>query len=215
MASNRKPEPSNNPIHSLNRSTYDQIAPRFAEANAVMAPYLAASAGRLLERVGPRPAPLLDLGCGAGRDLAWFDAHGLPGIGVDLSQGMLAQAKQVTSRPFCQMDMLSLGFVSGSFRAVWCCAALLHLPKSEAPYALAEMARVLVPGGFLTLSIQKGTEEVVEPVPYTGETERFFARYEPGEMAALLSQAGFLVLFQGENISGRHWLWFDAQKRPV
>jgi ubiquinone/menaquinone biosynthesis C-methylase UbiE len=202
------------PIHALNRSAYDCLAPRFAEVHTAMPPDLAEAAGRLLDRLGSPPALLLDLGCGTGRDLAWLDAHGAPGFGADLSRGMLAQAQQVTSRPVCQMDMLFLGFASGCFRAVWCCAALLHLPKREAPHALSEMSRVLVPGGFLSLSIQKGSEETLERDSYTGSVERFFAHYEPAEMTALLEEAGFLILAQGENISGRYWVWFDAQKRP-
>jgi ubiquinone/menaquinone biosynthesis C-methylase UbiE len=199
-------------IHSLNRTAYDRIAPRFAEVNKEMPSNLAASASRLIDRSASLPGPILDLGCGAGRDLAWFDLHDAPAIGADLSQGMLAQARQATIRPVYQMDMLSLGFASGCFRAIWCCAALLHLPKSEAPLALAEMARVLIPGGALSLSIQKGSGEGTECDPYTGAAERFFARYEPDEMTDLLVKAGFLVLAQGENIFKRHWLWFDAQK---
>ncbi len=202
------------PTASLNRSAYDQLAAHFAQVNAAMPPELEAAAGRLLARVTERgsQAPILDLGCGTGRDLAWFAAHGMKALGCDLSTGMLAQARQVTRAPLCQMEMRSLGWASNSFQAVWCCAALLHLPKREAPRALAEIARVLLPGGDLFLSIQKGSGEVIERAPYPGEIERFFARYEPDEMAALLEQAGFQLLARRENIDGRHWLWFEAQR---
>ena len=87
---------------------------------------------------------------------------------------MLSQARQVTRVPLCQMDMRFLGFASNKFQAVWCCAALLHLPKAEAPGALAEIARVLFSGGFFSLSVQKGSGEVLERNPYFGDDERFF-----------------------------------------
>ncbi len=202
------------PTADLNRSAYDRIAAHFAQANAAMPPEIEAAAGRLLARVKERgsTAPVLDLGCGTGRDLAWFAAHDLKALGCDLSTGMLAQARQVTRAALCQMEMRSLGWASGSFQAVWCCAALLHLPKQAAPRALAEIARVLLPGGDLFLSVQKGSGEVIERAPYPEEIERFFARYEPDEMALLLEQAGYQILARRENIDRRHWLWFEAQR---
>ena len=201
-----------------NRSAYDHIAQRYAEINAAMPGEVAEQAGRLLARLPAAPARILDLCCGAGRDLAWFKAHDRHMFGVDLSRGMLNQACQVTQAPLSQMDMRLLGFAPAVFQAVWCCAALLHLPKIQVPGALAEISRVLVPGGLLSLSVQKGTGEGFErilydrPIEYDGVIERFFARYEQGEMAALLEQAGFTILQQGENTGTRLWLWYDACK---
>lgn len=201
--------------YQLNRSTYDRIAPQFAQVYASMTPDLIDAAQRLCSRLGPRPARLLDLGCGAGRDLAWFYAQaqtqqGLACFGADLSTGMLSEARQVTGAPLCQADMRFLGFAPRSFAGIWCVAALLHLPKAEAPRALAEMARVLVPGGGLYISVQKGSGEGNEPTPYDASLDRFYARYELDEISTLLAQAGFSILAQGENFRGRHWLWFDA-----
>ena len=195
----------------LNQAAYDQIAPLFAEKNGAMSEALAAQAARFRAHLPAAPARMLDLGCGTGRDLAWFEAHGCRGFGSDLSRGMLDLARQAARAPLCQMDMRFLGFAPASFQAVWCCAALLHLPKREAPLALAEIARVLVPGGFLSLSVQKGDSEGIERAPYTGTVERFFARYQIEEMAALIQAAGYTILQQGENESGRLWLWFDAR----
>jgi ubiquinone/menaquinone biosynthesis C-methylase UbiE len=204
-----KPDPS--PIH-LNQNTYDQIAPLFAERNAAISGDLEAQALRLLERLPPG-ARILDLGCGPGRDLAWLEAHDRCVFGADLSRGMLRQARQVTRAPLCQMDMRSLGFPPAAFQGVWCCAALLHLPKNLLPGALAEIARVLVPGGFLSLTVQMGDGEGIEPVPYQNSLERFFARYQPSEMEFFLEQGGFTILQHGESIYARHWLWYDNALR--
>jgi ubiquinone/menaquinone biosynthesis C-methylase UbiE len=201
-----------------NRDAYDKIAPRFAEINAAMPGELKEQAGRLIARLPAAPARILDLDCGAGRDIAWFEALEQQMFGADLSRGMLNQARLVTRAPLIQMDMRFLGFVPSIFQAVWCCAALLHLPKNQAPAALLEISRVLVPGGFLSLSVQKGAGEGLErcmydrPIEYGGEIERFFARYEQSEMAALLEEAGFTILQQGENTGSRLWLWYDACK---
>lgn len=94
-------------------------------------------------------------------------------------------------------------------RGVWCNAALLHLPKKEVPKALAEISRVLVPGGCFFLSIQKGCDEGLE-ISQNGNITRFFARYTAQEMERILEQAGFIVRYQEEYEYGRAWIWFES-----
>lgn len=156
-------------------------------------------------------AQILDAGCGAGRDMAWLEAQGARMIGVDLSRGMLAQARQITRGPLAQMDLRRLAFQDGCFGGVWCAASLLHLRKAEAPVALREIHRVLCPGGLLHLSIQEGEGERWESNPY-GTVERLFARYSAEAAAALLDDAGFAVLDLVVNDAGtRRWLSFLAR----
>jgi ubiquinone/menaquinone biosynthesis C-methylase UbiE len=191
------------------RAAYDQIAARYAQANAAMPTELATAAARFRRLVGPE-ARVLDLGCGAGRDMAWLERLGLNIIGVDYSSGMLAHALVQANGPLLLMDIRHLGLRDLQFRGVWCCASLLHLPKSEAPQAFAEMRRVLVPGGVLFLSVQLGVGEVWERCSYA-DAERFFSRYEQSEMAALLSECGFTTIQSASNQgSARLWLQFFA-----
>lgn len=176
-----------------------------------MRPGLVELGQSFLRFVGPRGL-VLDLGCGAGRDMAWMEAQGIAVVGADLSAGMLAQAQARVRGPLAQMDMRKLAFPTQCFQGVWCMASLLHLPKSEAPVALGEMRRVLTPGGALVLGLQEGEGEVWEPSPY-GPVDRFFARYSPDEAAALLGQAGLDVRERsrgGGEAGGHLWLRFLA-----
>lgn len=200
------------------RAAYDRIAPDFAARNAgmpaeysdVLGPRLLRAAGRL---AAPAPVRVLDVGCGAGRDMAWLEAQGASVVGVDLSAGMLAQARPRARGPLLQMDMRRLAFASGLFHAVWCSASLLHLPKADAPFALAEMRRVLVPGGVLMVALHAGEGEGWEPSAYAGPVERFFARYTLEEAEALLASTGFAVHERGESAAGtRRWLRFLATR---
>ena len=188
------------------RAAYDQIAARYAQANAAMPTELEVAAARFCQLVGPG-AWVLDLGCGAGRDMAWLERLGLNVIGVDYSSGMLAQALVQTNGPLLLMDLRHLGLRDLQFQGVWCCASLLHLPKSEVPQTLAEMRRVLAPGGVLFLSVQRGVGEVWERCTYA-DAERFFSRYEQSEMAALLSECGFTTT-QSTSNSGSTRLWLQ------
>ena len=157
----------------------------------------------------PPGAEMLDLGCGPGRDMAWLENRELRVVGADLSWGMLAQARTRAAGPLVQADMHALPFATGHFAAVWCMAALLHLPKAAAPRALAEMRRVLRPAGWLFLSIQEGSGEGWEQVARFGPVERFFARYSPLEAQALVQASGFAVIAWGQNTTPqRHWMQF-------
>lgn len=124
---------------------------------------------------------------------------------------MLAQARQYPASGLVQADMRSPPFKDEAFGGVWCSASLLHLPKQDAPLALAEMRRVLAPGGPLLLGIQEGDGEGWEPSPYAVPVERFFARYREAEAEAMLARAGFEILERRTGTApNRRWLTFLA-----
>jgi SAM-dependent methyltransferase len=201
------------PTHQ-NRAAYDEIAPRFAERNAEMLPYVIEEAERLLDalrRAGRADGLVLDLGCGAGRDMAWLEDHGARMLGADLSMGMLVEARGRARGPLCQLDMRFLPFPEATFAAVWCQAALLHLPKAMAPAALAEARRALLSGGLLHVSVQQGDSEGFETRPYE-PAERYYAHYRPDELIALVQSAGFDIIAQGQAEARRSWLWVLAKK---
>ena len=129
------------PDHEL-QQTYDRIAAEFAVRNSKMPAKLAALAELLSRHVG-QDGLIADIGCGHGRDDAWMENTTRRVIGLDLSFEMLKQAQRITQGRLAQMNMKALGIPDGSVDGVWCCAALLHLPKSQAPLALAEFRRIL------------------------------------------------------------------------
>ncbi len=78
--------------------------------------------------------------------------------GVDLSEGMLATARATSSGragvEFARMDAEALTFPDREFDAVVSLYALFHFP--DPAKALAEMRRVLKPGGRLALGVGSG-----------------------------------------------------------
>lgn len=198
------------------RATYDTIAADYAERTGRMLPELE-DLGRKFLALVPPGARILEVGCGAGRDMEWLESQGAEVTGADISPGMLEQARARVRGELLEMDMLDLKFPDGSFGGVWCVAALLHLPKADAPRALGEMRRVLVPGGALALSIQRGEGEVWETGAYGHPVERFFARYSPEEAERMLAAAGFHVVVRREDGPGterpdrKGWLRFIAR----
>jgi len=194
------------------RAAYDGIAAIYAVRNAAVYDAIIEYGSLLLTHVGP-DARLLDLGCGPGRDAAWLTAHGASVIGADLSAGMLTLARAAIPGRLVQLDMRRLPFTDGAFAGVWGMASLLHLPKAEMAGALREIRRVLIPNGGLVLGLQAGIEEGWEDSPYDTAVQRYFARYQPEEVAALLTTAGFRVRQRGETHERqKHWMqWFAVR----
>ena len=90
---------------------------------------------------------VLDVGCGNGRYLATVAGRGHrgPAVGADLSVGMLEAARGVTAFPLCRADAQRLPFRAGAFDVALAMHMLYHVP--DRPRALAEIRRVLAPGG--------------------------------------------------------------------
>lgn len=140
--------------------SYDEVASAF---DALSQRHNRAFAERLIEIAGIAAGErVLDVGTGTGLcALAAARPAGAEGrvLGVDLSEGMLAVARrkasqQAPSAEFQRMDAEALELEDGSFDVVVCLFALLHFPAPER--ALAEMRRVLRPGGRLALAAGSG-----------------------------------------------------------
>jgi ubiquinone/menaquinone biosynthesis C-methylase UbiE len=199
----------------ITRETYEQIAPTYAQVSAVMHENLIEFAERfigLLESSFGLGAQILDVGCGPGRDMAWFESRNINVTGVDYTQAMLELARTKVHGSLVQADMRNMPFEAHSMDGIWCNASLLHLPKTDSSAALLEFKQVLKPNGILFLAVQEGEGEHLETREVYGENQRFFARYSVTEMTELLEIAGFEILEHHEHESrDRTWIRFLAR----
>jgi ubiquinone/menaquinone biosynthesis C-methylase UbiE len=150
--------------YSSSAPLYDQIA------GAI---YVGALRKYLLPRLSVGPAPaVLDLGCGTGINLLEVarvlgDCSRLNGI--DLAPGMIAEARRKAAEAgvpavFEVGDAERLAFEDGSFDLV-VCNSVYHW-FADRPGAVAEMSRVLRPGGQVLVStvVQPGYGEWFEAI---------------------------------------------------
>ncbi|MGW1609810.1 class I SAM-dependent methyltransferase [Streptomyces sp. NPDC002285] len=140
--------------------------------------------------------PILDLGCGAGRDANFFASRGKRVVAADISQAMLREAHQRIA-PFTEgqvdftcADIRKLPFRESCFSGVWASGSLLHVPRSDLLTSLREIAAVLSPGGVAALSMKHGTGEGWEKLGAVSGP-RWFTYVEPATFSNLMRQAGF------------------------
>lgn len=145
------------------RATYDRVAAEYA---ARVGGELAGKPAdrRLLDDLADRArqvgdGPVADLGCGPGHVAAHLAARGVRAVGVDLSEGMLAQARgSHPGLPVAAGDLLALPLGDGTLAAAAAFYSLIHLPVGAEVAALAEIRRVLAPGGVLLAAVHVGEE---------------------------------------------------------
>jgi SAM-dependent methyltransferase len=100
----------------------------------------------------PPGARFLDVGCGTGRWLRRYQQFGFRAVGLDATPGMLRTAREHgTAVPLIAGEAGRLPFPDASFDAVSDVTVVQHIPLASQPQALAEMLRVLKPGGRLIL----------------------------------------------------------------
>jgi SAM-dependent methyltransferase len=105
----------------------------------------------------PPDAMILDAGCGSCAKSILLAARGFRVTATDFSSDALTLAEETVRRQgfenriiLRQGDLLDLPFRDGEFSYILCWGVLMHVPELER--ALAELARVLAPGGLLVAS---------------------------------------------------------------
>jgi 2-polyprenyl-3-methyl-5-hydroxy-6-metoxy-1,4-benzoquinol methylase len=121
-------------------------------------PFYEAAFDRITDLLGAREkSTFLDAGCGDGAHSLRLARRGFPVVAVDLSDYILEEArKNVAASNLGHLvrvergSLLDLPAADGAFEFVLCWGVLMHIPKVET--AVAELARVTKPGGFLVIS---------------------------------------------------------------
>ena len=106
----------------------------------------------MLERVRRRPRRrALDVGCGEGRFCRMLQAEGIATVGIDPTRGLIDHAGRLDPDGDYRVEAAeALGFEDGAFDLVVSYLSLIDIP--DVTTAIAEMARVLAPGGTLLIA---------------------------------------------------------------
>jgi ubiquinone/menaquinone biosynthesis C-methylase UbiE len=135
-----------------------------------------------------------DVGCGPGRVAAFMADHGLDVIGVDVSQAMLGIARAAHPRiEFEEGQLDSLPVESGVLAGAVCWYSIIHTPPDRLLQSFDELARVLMPGGYLLLAFQAEDEPVHREDAFGAQLPLTSYRHSVKEVADRLEDSGFKI----------------------
>lgn len=184
----------------------------FWEADGATKTFTHALDEDLLAAYLPRESRILDYGCGYGRLTGRLLDLGYPRVvGVDPSLAMIERGRRLRPRaPLRHEPELPLPERDGSFDAALLFAVLTCVPtEADQRLTLAELARLLRPGGMLYVSevpLQRDARNVAryerhrDEVPgspygtFTTDDGGLFRHHTPEQLRGLLADHGFTVV---------------------
>ncbi|MFJ8817324.1 class I SAM-dependent DNA methyltransferase [Amycolatopsis thermoflava] len=181
----------------MTRAAYDTVAVDYAkllEGLLEQTPEDLAMLRLFADYVRRDGGQVADIGCGTGRVTTYLDSLGVPVFGIDLSPGMLAEARRRYPHLRFEVGSMSdLALEDASLGGILAFYSIIHTPPELLPEVFAEFARVLAPGGHLMVAFQVGDERKRLEQAY-GHTVSYDAyRLPPDRITELLADAGLPV----------------------
>lgn len=194
------------------KNDYNLIADDFSRTRALVWPETTA----LFDKYIVQGDKILDLGCGNGRYLDYFEGKEVNYSGVDNSEKLIELAKNRYPKANFQVaDALNLPFSDDFFDEVFSVAVFHHIPSEKLRVDfLKEAKRVLKPGGILILTVWNfwKTKEFFLHLkfiilklfgskldfgdflePWSNKTLRYYHYFTKGELIGLAKKAGLVI----------------------
>jgi SAM-dependent methyltransferase len=144
--------------------------------------------------------PVADVGCGPGHVTRFLAARHSSVIGIDISPGMIAVAREhAPELPFAVASMLELPAADGAWSGIVALYSIIHLTSGERIQACREFARALRPGGWLVVAFhidspEFAAGEVNHLTTWFGQAVRLDGYFlQPSAVQHDLEAAGFTV----------------------
>lgn len=157
----------------------------------------------LVELVGA--GTIADVGCGPGHVTRFLAQQHADVVGVDLSPGMIAVARdRAPELTFTVGSILRLPVTDAAWAGVVALYSIIHLTADERATACREFARVIHPGGWLLVAFhvdspEFATGQVNHLTSWFGERVELDGYFlEPTDVAAQLEAGGFALMAKVE-----------------
>lgn len=147
-----------------------------------------------------KPRTMLDVGCGEGRFCRMLKAHGVAASGIDPTAALIARARDLDDEStYIEASGDKLPFADASFDLVVSYLSLIDMPEIDAP--IAEMARVLAPGGALLIANLNGFNTAGAENGWVRDTNGQLLHYP---VDYYLDARGFWTEWRGIRIVNHH-----------
>ncbi len=178
------------------RTSYDAVATAYADS------LLTELAGLpfetwLLDRVAAHAegGPVVEVGCGPGHVTAYLAEAGADATGIDLSPGMVEEARRRFPEGVYEVgDLRKLmrPTTAPGWAAVLAWYSLIHLAPSELPGAIDALVRPLDTDGWLVLALHAGSDVRHHDSWFDAPVDLDFVYREPEDVVALVTAAGLV-----------------------
>lgn len=122
-----------------------------------------------------------------------LDRRGYRVVGFDRTSALLsAGRRRYPSLPLVRADLRDLPFQTMSFDGLWAAASLMHLPKPDARRILADLCKLVRPGGLFAATLTYGVKSRLVTDGWV--PGRYFARWKKEELARAVRGAGWTIL---------------------
>ena len=108
-------------------------------------------------------ARILDVGCGAGRDMLWLENRGFSCVGLDWSPTLAELARQHTGLSVIEADFEAFDFQGMDMDALLLVGALVHVPHERFQPIFSCTLRALKPEGHVLLTMKQGQGTQARP----------------------------------------------------
>lgn len=183
-------------VTSSIRDSYDRLAEEYARRIANELQYKPLDR-ELLDRFARATAgrgEICDIGCGPGHVARYLHNAGASVFGLDLSTGMIEQARKLNPQiPFRAGNMMALDISDDTLAGVVAFYAIVNIPRQSLPLVFQEINRVLRPGGLLLLAFHAGDEVLHEDELWGQKISMDFLLFPPPAIKSDLEAAGFTI----------------------
>ena len=192
--------PTTNPMHDKItpsiRQDYDRLAPEYAKRIYDELQHKPLDR-KLLDRFAAKMkgrGEVCDMGCGPGHVARYLRDAGATIFGLDLSAGMLEQARRLNPDiVFREGNMMALDLPDESLAGIAAFYSIVNIPNELLPVIFREMKRVLQPGGQLFLAFHMGDGTTHEQELWGHPITMDFFFFQPPEIQRHLEAAGFAI----------------------
>jgi len=145
----------------------------------------------------PKFSVIMDLGCGPGRDAAYFKSLGHKVVAIDSSKELAKLANENFGVVVQVRDFKSIDYTE-EFDGVWACASLLHVQKKDLPEIFLKVEKALKKSGTVYASFKYGE--------FDGERNgRHFSDFTEKELKRMLAEFTRLTIRNA---------WTTIDRRP-
>ena len=186
----------NDSVTNSIRESYDRLAEEYARRISDELQHKPLDR-QLLDRFAKQTSgqgDVCDMGCGPGHVARYLRDAGASVFGLDLSSGMLEQARKLNPEiPFRQGNMMALDIANGTIAGIAAFYAIVNIPRQSLPSVFKEFHRVLRPHGLLLLAFHIGNEAIHEDELWGQKISMDFLLLPPPEIRLDLEAAGFTI----------------------